>query len=178
MGQEVDKPPTINIIDHELATIHEFVYLGCVIFDNLSLTAQLNRHIKRGTTTFMRLTQWVWKNSKLMEYTKAQAYKPCVVACSCMAAKPGPHMHGKRKDSMVFMCIVWGIFWASHGEISYQIVQYFRERVQFPYTVSWSRDAYTGLVTSPTCRMVTSHRTFFMVSWHYKKPNGKIPTPL
>ena len=80
MGQGVDKPCFINIIDHELAAIHKFICLGCIISDNLSLKAKLNRCIEKATSTFNRLTQQVLKNSKLMEHMKVQVYKACMVS--------------------------------------------------------------------------------------------------
>ena len=35
-GQDVDEPPTTSIANHELEAVHEFVYRGSTISDNLS----------------------------------------------------------------------------------------------------------------------------------------------
>ena len=80
MGQDVDEPPSVSITDYELEAVHEFVYLGSTIADNLSLETELNRRIGKAATTLSRLTKRVWTNSKLTEHTKAEVYMACVVS--------------------------------------------------------------------------------------------------
>ena len=45
MGQDIDAPPSIGIREYALEAVHEFVYLGSTITDNLSLETEINRHI-------------------------------------------------------------------------------------------------------------------------------------
>ena len=80
MGQDVNSPPVININDHELNVVHDFVYLGATISDTLSLDAELSRRIGKAATTMNRLTKRAWSNRKLSELTKIQIYKACVVS--------------------------------------------------------------------------------------------------
>ena len=80
IGQDTDSAPAININDHELDVIHDFVYLGSTISDTLSLDAELNRRIGKAATTMSRLTKKTWNNCKLAVHTKIQIYRACVVS--------------------------------------------------------------------------------------------------
>ena len=76
MCQGVDSPPSITISMQELEVVHDFVYLGSMIPDTLSLDVKLDKCIGKAATTFSRLTKRVWLNKKLKAYTKIQLYKP------------------------------------------------------------------------------------------------------
>ena len=70
MGQSVDSHPSITISTQELGVVHDFVYLGSLISDNLSLDVELDKRIGKAATMFSRLTKRVWLNKKLTAYTK------------------------------------------------------------------------------------------------------------
>ena len=80
MGQGVQKPPSIHIQDYELETVHDFVYLGSTISDNLTLDCELNKRIGKAATTLSRLSKRVWCNKKLTEHTKVEVYKACIIS--------------------------------------------------------------------------------------------------
>ena len=80
MGQGVDSPPSIIISTQELVGVHEFVYLGSMISDTLSLYVELDTRIGKAATMFSRLTKRVWLNKKLMAFTKIQVYRACVLS--------------------------------------------------------------------------------------------------
>ena len=72
MGQDVDSPPNITILEHELDFSHDFVYryFGATISDTLALDSELNRRIGKAATTISSLTKRVWSNKKLKQNTK------------------------------------------------------------------------------------------------------------
>ena len=45
MGQDIKEIPTLFIHNYKLEVIHEFVYLGSTITDNLSIDSELNKQI-------------------------------------------------------------------------------------------------------------------------------------
>ena len=67
MGQDIKKIPSLFIHNYKLEVVHEFVYLGSTITDNLSMTLS-------------RLTNRVWSNNKLSDHTKVNVYKACVIS--------------------------------------------------------------------------------------------------
>ena len=80
MGQDVDIPSVITIDNYKLDVIHQFIYLGSTISDNLSLDAEINRRIGKATTTLGRLTTRVWKNPTLTVTTKMAVYIACIIS--------------------------------------------------------------------------------------------------
>ena len=54
----------------KLEVVHEFVYLGSTITDNLSIDSELNKLIGKAAMTLSRLTKCVWSNNKLSDHTK------------------------------------------------------------------------------------------------------------
>ena len=68
----MDSPPSITISTQELEVVHDFVYLGSMISNTLSLDVELDKHIGKAATMFSRLTKRVWLNKKLTVYTKIQ----------------------------------------------------------------------------------------------------------
>ena len=45
MGQDINEIPSLFIHNYKLEVIHEFVYLGSTITDNLSIDSELNKRI-------------------------------------------------------------------------------------------------------------------------------------
>ena len=74
----MDLPPFITISKEELEVVHDFVYLGSMVSDTLSLDVELDKCIGKAATMFSRLTKRVWLNKKLTAYTKIQVYRACV----------------------------------------------------------------------------------------------------
>ena len=81
MAQDVDSPPNITILEHELEFLHDFVYryFGSTISDTLTLESELNRRIGKAATTISSLTKRVWSNKKLTQSTKIQVYRAYVL---------------------------------------------------------------------------------------------------
>ena len=76
MVQDVDSPPNITILEHELEFLHDFVYryFGSTISDTLVLYSELNRRIGKAATTISSLTK------KLTQNTKIQVYRAYVLS--------------------------------------------------------------------------------------------------
>ena len=76
MVQDVDSPPNITILEHELEFLHDFVYryFGSTISDTLALYSELNRRIGKAATTISSLTK------KLTQNTKIQVYRAYVLS--------------------------------------------------------------------------------------------------
>ena len=77
MAQDVDSPPNITILEHELEFLHDFVYryFGSTISDTLALDSKLYRRIGKAATTISGLTKRVWSDKKLTQSTKIQVYR-------------------------------------------------------------------------------------------------------
>ena len=76
----MQSPPSVAIEEYVLDVVHEFVYLGSTVSDNLSLESELNRRIGKASSSFARLSRRVWENSKLTKHTKVQVYNTCVLS--------------------------------------------------------------------------------------------------
>ena len=76
MAQDVDSPPNITILEHELEFLHDFVYryFGSTISDTVALYSELNRRIGKAATTISSLTK------KLTQNTKIQVYRAYVLS--------------------------------------------------------------------------------------------------
>ena len=70
MGQDIKEIPSLFIHNYKLEVVHEFVYLGSTITDNLSIDSELNKRIGKAAMTLSRLTKRVWSNNKLSHHTK------------------------------------------------------------------------------------------------------------
>ena len=79
MAQEAD-PPNISINNYTLEVVHQFVYLGSTICDNVSLDAEINKRIGKAATTMARLTERVWNNNMLTNTTKVAVFHACVIS--------------------------------------------------------------------------------------------------
>ena len=80
MGQDIKEIPSLFIHNYKLEVVHEFVYLGSTITDNLFIDRELNKQIGKAATTLSRLTKRVWSNNKLSDHTKVNVYKACVIS--------------------------------------------------------------------------------------------------
>ena len=80
MGQHIQEIPSLFIHNYKLEVIHEFVYLGSTITDNLSIDSELNKQIGKAAMTLSRFTKRVWSYNKLSDHTKFNVYKACVIS--------------------------------------------------------------------------------------------------
>ena len=51
LGQDVNTLTVITINNYKLEVVHQFTYHGSTISDNLSLNAEINKHIGKVETT-------------------------------------------------------------------------------------------------------------------------------
>ena len=56
MGQDIKEIPLLFIHNYKLEVIHEFLYLGSTITDNLSIYSEFNKRIWKAAMTLSRLT--------------------------------------------------------------------------------------------------------------------------
>ena len=80
MWQDIKEIPSLFIHNYKLEVVHEFVYLGSTITNNLSIDSKLNKRIGKATITLSRLTKRVWSNNKLSDHTNVNVYKACVIS--------------------------------------------------------------------------------------------------
>ena len=80
MGQDIKEIPLLFIHNYKLELVHECVYLGSTIADNLSIDSELNKRIGKAAMILSRLTKRVWSNNKLSDHTKVNVYKACVIS--------------------------------------------------------------------------------------------------
>ena len=82
MAQDVDSPPNITILQHELEFLHDLVYryFGSTISDTLALDSELNRRIGKAATTISSLTKRVWSDKKLTQNIIIQVYRAYVLS--------------------------------------------------------------------------------------------------
>ena len=80
LGQDILAPPVITINDYELKVIHQFMYLGSTITNNLSLDPEIDKRIRKAATTLTRLTSRVWTNPKLTMKMKMAVYNACILS--------------------------------------------------------------------------------------------------
>ena len=57
LGQDVCSAPSIQIDDHTLEVVEEFVYLRSTISSNLSFDTELDKRIGKAATTIAPLTK-------------------------------------------------------------------------------------------------------------------------
>ena len=80
LGQDILAPPVITIDDYELEVIHQFMYLGSTITDNLSLDPEIDKRIGKAATALTPLTSRVWTNPKLTVKMKMAVYNACILS--------------------------------------------------------------------------------------------------
>ena len=76
MRQDIKEIPSLFIHNYKLEVIHEFVYMGSTITDNLFIDSHLNKRIGKAAMTLSRLTKRVWSNNKFQIIPKSMYIKP------------------------------------------------------------------------------------------------------
>ena len=80
MGQDIKEIPSLFIHNYKLEVVREFVYMGSTVTDNPIIDSELNKRIEKVATKFSKLTKRVWSNNRLIEHTKVNVYKVCVIS--------------------------------------------------------------------------------------------------
>ena len=115
MGQDIKEIPSLFIHNYKLEVVHEFVYLGSTITDNLSIDSELNKRIGKAAMTLSRLTKRVWSNNKLSDHTKVNVYKACVISTLLYGSESWTMRAHQEKRLNVFhmRCLrrILGITW-------------------------------------------------------------------
>ena len=88
MGQDIKEIPSLFIHIYKLEVVHEFVYLGSTITDNLSINSEFSKRNGKAAMTLLRLTKCVWSNNRLTEHTKVNVYKAFVISILDYARTP------------------------------------------------------------------------------------------
>ena len=96
VGKDIKEKPSLFIHNYKLEVVHEFVYLGSTITDNLSIDSELNKRIGKATMTHSRPTNRVWSNNRLTDHTKVNVYTACVINTLLMRVSFGQCVHTKR----------------------------------------------------------------------------------
>ena len=124
MGQDLKKIPSLFIHNYKLEVVHEFVYLGSTITDNLSIDSELNKRIEKDAMTLSRLTKRVWSNNKLSDQTKVNVYKACVISTLLYGSGSWTmHAHQDKRLNVFHMrCLrrILGITW--HHRVANKVV--------------------------------------------------------
>ena len=76
MGQDIKEIPSLFIHNYKLEVVHEFVYLGSTITENLSIDSELNKQIGKAAMTLSRFPKRVWSHNKLSDHIKVMYIKP------------------------------------------------------------------------------------------------------
>lgn len=80
LPQGVTEKPSIKIDNYELGVVEDFPYLGSNISGSLSLDTEINKRIGKAAGTLSKLSERVWKNSRLKTSTKMLVYKACIIS--------------------------------------------------------------------------------------------------
>ena len=88
MGQDVSSAPNITIGEHTLDEVDQFMYLGSIISNNISLDAELSTDIGKASTAIARLAKQVWDNSMLTINIKMKVYQACVLSTLLYGSEP------------------------------------------------------------------------------------------
>ena len=102
--QDIKKTPSHFIHDFKLEVVHEFVYLGSTVTDNLSIHSELIKQIGKAVVTLSRLTKRVWSNNKLSVHTKINVYKACVISTLLYGGESRAHQE-KRLNVFHMRCL-------------------------------------------------------------------------
>ena len=104
MGQDIKEIPSLFIHNYKLEVVHEFVYLGSTITDNLSIDSELNKQIGKAAMTLSRLKKRVWSNNKLSDHTKVNVYKASVISTLLYGSESWTmHAHQEKRLNVFHM---------------------------------------------------------------------------
>ena len=105
MGQDIKEIPSLFIHNYKLEVVHEFMYQGSTITDNLSIDSELNKRIEKAAMTLSRLTNRVWSNNKLSDHTKVNVYIARVISTLLYGSESWTmRAHYERRLNVFHMC--------------------------------------------------------------------------
>ena len=144
IGQGIKEISSFFIHNYKLELVHEFVYLGSIITDNMSIDSEPNKRIWKAAMTLSRLTKRVWSNNKLSDHTIVNVYKACVISTLLYGSESWTMRAHQEKRLNVFHmhCLrrVLGITW--QDKVTNKVVL---ERLGYQaYTFSYSKGACDG----------------------------------
>ena len=175
MGQDIKEIPSLFIHNYKLEVIHEFVYLGSTITDNLSIDSELNKRIGKAAITLSRLTKRVWSNNKLSDHTKVNVYKTCVISTLLYGSESWTmHAHQEKRLNVFHMrCLrhTLGITW--QDKVTNKVVLEKAGILSFYTLLKQRHMRWLGHVT----RMKDGRfqKTFYMANWRQGKDQQDDP---
>ena len=80
LPQEAYSPPHISIDGTNLNAVKHFTYLGSVIFNDATVSKDLDNCLSKARSSFERLSKRVWQSHSLRLSTKIQVYTAVVIS--------------------------------------------------------------------------------------------------
>ncbi len=78
--QGIYRPPKFNIDGHPLNAVDQFINLGSITSNNVSITKDMDNRLAKACSPFGRPQKPVWQNHSLRLTTKIQVYKTVVLS--------------------------------------------------------------------------------------------------
>ena len=168
---------TLERINYKLEVVHEFVYLGSTITDNLSIDSELNKRIGKAALTLSSLTKCVWSNNKLSDHTKFNVYKAFVSSTLLYGSESMRTMRAhqeKRLNVFHMRCLrrILGITW--HDRVANKVVL---EKAGIPSSLKAKAHAMARTCDTDE-RWPHSKRPFIWRTGDREKTNRTTPTML
>ena len=115
MSHGTESPPSIHIGDYDLNPVSQFQYLGSTISSNLSLEPEISARIAKATGMMSKFQKRVWDNNNLINNTKMQVYRACVLSTLLYSSEAWTTYatQEKRLNSFHLRCLrrILGIRW-------------------------------------------------------------------
>ena len=164
LGQDIPAPPVITINNYELEVIHQFMYLGSTITDNLSLDPEIDKRIWKAATTLACLTSRVWTNPKLTLKMKMAVYNACILSTLLYGSETWTTYAHQEKRLNTFHLRSLQCNLASHGKTRWPTLMSCLMLASPPCTPCWDNIGCTGLAMSTIWRMAKFQKTSSMES--------------
>ena len=175
MGQDIKEIPSFFIHNYKLEVVHEFVYLGSTITDNLSIDSELNKRIGKAAMTLSRLTKRVWSNNKFSDHTKVNVHKACAISTLLYGSESCTMRAHQEKRLNVFHmnCLrrILGITW--QDKVTNKVVL---EKAGIPSFYTLLKQRHMGLLGHVT-RMKDGRipKDLYMANWRQGKDQQDDP---
>jgi hypothetical protein len=115
MAQPASLSPVILIDGSKLEVVDKFTYLGSTVSNSNSLDPELDIRIGKASSTFGRLAERVWKNSKLSLQLKVRVYHACILSILLYASESWVTYRRQehRLNAFHFRCLrsILGVTW-------------------------------------------------------------------
>ena len=83
--------------------MEDFPYIGSNISGSLSLDTEINKRIGKAAGTLSKLSERVWKNSRLKTSTKMLVYKACIISMLLYGSESWTTLLDKKISSRAFI---------------------------------------------------------------------------